>query len=77
MWGQGGEREKKRDWTEEEICVCGIIGGKFEKNENENHKIMKLKKQDLGLKCSAWKVFGSNDFGLVALYHKNKLDLFG
>ena len=32
------------------------------------------KKQDLGLKCSAWKVFGSgsNDFGLVGLYHKTR-----
>ena len=34
-------------------------------------------KQNLGLKFSAWKVFGSNDFGLVALYHQTKLDLFG
>ena len=34
-------------------------------------------KQDLGLKCSAWKVFGSKDFGLVGLYQKTKLDLFG
>ena len=24
-------------------------------------------KQDLGLKCSAWKVFGSKNFGLVGL----------
>ena len=37
----------------------------------------KMSKQDLGLKCSAWKVFGSNDFGLVGLYNKIKLDLFG
>ena len=34
-------------------------------------------KQDLGLKCSAWKVFDSKDFGLVDLYQKTKLDLFG
>ena len=34
------------------------------------------KKQDLGLKCSAWKVFGSKDFGLLDLKHKTKLDLF-
>ena len=34
-------------------------------------------KQDLGLKCSAWKVFGSKDFGLVGLHQKTKLDLFG
>ena len=27
----------------------------------------KTGKQDLGLKCSAWKVFGSKDFGLVCL----------
>ena len=33
--------------------------------------------QDLGLKCSAWKVFGSKDFGLVCLKQKTKLDLFG
>ena len=32
--------------------------------------------QDLGLKCSAWKVFGSKDFGLVGLYQKTKPDLF-
>ena len=37
----------------------------------------KCLKQDLGLKCSAWKVFGSNDFGLVGLYNKTKLNLFG
>ena len=36
-----------------------------------------ITEQDLGLKCSAWKVFGSNDFGLVGLYHNTKLDLFG
>ena len=30
-------------------------------------------KQDLGLKCSAWKVFGSNNFGLVALYQKKQI----
>ena len=29
-------------------------------------------KQDLGLKCSAKKVFGSKDFGLVGLYQKAK-----
>ena len=33
--------------------------------------------QDLGLKCSAWKVFGSKDFGLVDLQHKTKLDVYG
>ena len=32
--------------------------------------------QDLGLKCSAWKVFGSKDFGLVGLYQKTRPDLF-
>ena len=30
----------------------------------------KEKKQDLGLKCSAWKVFSSKEFGLVGLYQK-------
>ena len=30
----------------------------------------------MGLKCSAWKVFGSKDFGLVGLYQKTKPDLF-
>ena len=34
-------------------------------------------KQDLGRKCSAWKVFDSKDFGLVDLYQKTKLDPFG
>jgi len=34
-------------------------------------------KQDLGLKCSAWKVFGSKDFGLVGLYQNSKLNIFG
>ena len=34
-------------------------------------------KQDLGLRCSAWKVFGSKDFGLVGSYQKTKLDLLG
>ena len=34
-------------------------------------------KQDLGLKCSAWKVFGSKDFGMVGLEHKTKQDLLG
>ena len=30
-------------------------------------KLKKGVKQDFGLKCSAWKVFGSKDFGLVGL----------
>ena len=49
----------------EDLSVC-----KSDKKSNKN-------KQDLGLKCSAWKVFGSKDFGLVGLYQKTKLDLFG
>ena len=32
-----------------------------------NFNISAITKQDLGLKCSAWKVFGSKDFGLVGL----------
>ena len=44
------------------------VGGNAEGNRME---------QDLGLKCSAWKVFGSKYFGLGGLYQKNELDLFG
>ena len=47
------------------------------KTKQLNNLVRDASKQDLGLKCSAWKVFGSKDFGLVDLYQKTKLDLFG
>ena len=47
------------------------------KTKQLNNLVRDASKQDLGLKCSAWKVFGSKDFGLVGLYQKTKLDLFG
>ena len=55
------------------VCVVVVVGVKAKFSVQ---LWSQAEQQDLGLKCSAWKVFGSNDFGLVGLYNKTKLDLF-